>query len=134
MSSQESLETPNRVVDTQIERPSDQNRQLRAELRVVQRQLARALEMLEHQQTQLAAHDTSIARLDRILMELLTGRLWRTLRAAGQMVARFLPTPAGSEEAAVVRGRHNSFLVCDEPKATDLRPRSGLVIVRGWCL
>ncbi|MBV8572944.1 MAG: glycosyltransferase [Acidobacteriaceae bacterium] len=134
MSSHESLETPNRVLDTQIESATDQNRQLRAELRVVQRQLARALEMLEHQQTQLAAHDTSIARLDRILMELLTGRLWRTLRAAGQMVARFLPTPAGSEEAAVVRGRHNSFLVCDEPKATDLRPRSGLVIVRGWCL
>ena len=60
----------------------------------MQRQLARALEMLEQQQTQIAAHDTSIARLDRILMDLLTGRLWRTLRAAGQLVSRFLPSPA----------------------------------------
>ncbi len=134
MSQQESLETPNRAIEAQTENTSDQIRQLRAELRVMQRQLARALEMLEQQQTQIASHDTSIARLDRILMELLTGRLWRTLRAAGQLVSRFLPSPAASEEAAVVRGRHNSFLVCDEPLATDLRPRSGFVTVRGWCL
>lgn len=134
MNQQESLEAPNRAIDAQTENATDQNRQLRAELRVVQRQLARALELLEQQQTQLAAHDMSIARLDRILMELLTGRLWRTLRATGQLVSRFLPSPAGSEDAAVVRGRHNSFLVCDEPKVTDLRPRSGLVTVRGWCL
>lgn len=134
MNQQESPAAANRAADPQLENPTDQVRQLKAELRVMQRQLARALEMLEQHQTQIAAHDTSIARLDRILMELLTGRLWRTLRAAGQLVSRFLPSPDGAENAAVVRGRHNSFLVCDEPVAADLRPRSGLLTVRGWCL
>lgn len=125
MNQQDSLEA-------QLEAANEALRKLRAEMRVVQRQLARALDMLENQQDQLTAHDTSIARLDRILMELLTGRLWRTLRTVGQFVSRFLPS--GSGDTVMVRGRDNSVLVCDEPKASDQKPRSGLISVRGWCL
>ncbi|MBV8550837.1 MAG: glycosyltransferase [Acidobacteriaceae bacterium] len=119
-------------LEAQLEAANDALRQLRAEMRVVQRQLSRALDMLERQQDQLGQHDTSLARLDRIQMEMITSRVWRTLRSAGQVVSRFMPSRSG--EGPIVRGRDNSFLVCDEPKAADQKPRSGVITVRGWCL
>ncbi|HMF74181.1 MAG TPA: glycosyltransferase family 2 protein [Bryobacteraceae bacterium] len=108
-------------------------RQLRSELRASELHLARTLEMLEAQQGQLDSHQASIVRVDRVLMDLTTGRLWRTLRAAGNLVKKFLP--ANAENGASPNfGRKNTILVCDEPLVTETRPRSGLITVRGWCL
>ncbi|MGI9072099.1 MAG: glycosyltransferase [Bryobacteraceae bacterium] len=105
--------------------------QLQSELKASQRQIEILLELIERQDAQLIAHESSIARLDRILMELLTGRVWRTLRAAGNLVKKFAPSPVVSPEVIV---RNGSYLVCDEPKPNDRRPRSGKITVRGWCL
>jgi GT2 family glycosyltransferase len=106
---------------------------LRTELRSSERHLARILELLEAQQEQLSKHHASIERLDRILMDVTTGRVWRTLRAAGNLVKKFIP--AKDEGGVVVKGSgRNVFLRCDEPLANDRRPRSGSITVRGWCL
>jgi GT2 family glycosyltransferase len=112
----------------------DQIRRLQAELRSTQRQLSQALTMLEKHESRLAGQDTSIARLDRILMELLTSRIWRTLSAGGKIAKRLLPGRDSEADAEVVQGKGNSFLVCDEPRRGDSKPRSGKVAVRGWAL
>lgn len=104
---------------------------LQAELKGSQRQIEVLLEVIERQDAQIIAHESSISRLDRILMELLTGRVWRTLRAAGNIVKKFTPSRAASPDETV---RNGSYLVCDEPKPNDRRPRSGKITVRGWCL
>lgn len=121
-------------LEAQLRASNDALEQLRSEFRVSQRQLARALELLDKQQVQLTQQETSIARLDRILMELLTGRVWRTLSAAGKLAKRILPARYSGGSELVVRGRGNSYLVCDEPKPQDVRPRSGTISVRGWAL
>src|SRR5579875_3905512 len=118
-----------------LEAANDALRQVQAELRASQRQLKRVLELVEKHQIQLAAHESSIARLDRIIMEMLTGRVWRTLRAAGDLAKRFLPGSGGdTADSIALSSRKRSFLVCDEPKAVDLALRSGSVTVRGWCV
>ncbi len=106
--------------------------QLESELRASQRQIINLLELINKQQEQLNEHSSSIVRLDRILIEILTGRTWRTLRAAGEVVKRFVPSRPGTESRKLADMR--SYLVCDEPKPGDRRPRSGNVTVRGWCL
>ncbi|HEY7305207.1 MAG TPA: glycosyltransferase family 2 protein [Bryobacteraceae bacterium] len=121
-------------LEAQLRASQEALEQLRSEFRISQRQLTRALELLDKQQLQLTTHETSIARLDRILMELLSGRVWRTLSATGNLVKRILPSRYSSTSEMVARGRENSYLVCDEPKARDLRPRSGTISVRGWAL
>lgn len=121
-------------LEAQLRASNEELQQLRSEFRISQRQLARALELLDKQQLQLTQQETSIARLDRILMELLTGRVWRTLTAAGKLAKRILPSRYSVSGELVVRGRGNSYLVCDEPKTRDLRPRSGTISVRGWAL
>jgi GT2 family glycosyltransferase len=121
-------------LEAQLRASNEALEQLRSEFRISQRQLTRALELLDKQQLQLTTHETSIARLDRILMELLSGRVWRTLSATGKLVKRILPSRYSSTGEMVARGRENSYLVCDEPKARDLRPRSGTISVRGWAL
>src|SRR5579883_176712 len=118
-----------------LEAANDALRQVQAELRASQRQLKRVLELVEKHQAQLNAHESSIARLDRILMEILTGRVWRTLRAAGDLAKRFVPRARGGNtaESVVLNSRQRSFLVCDEPKPSDLALRSGNITVKGWC-
>jgi O-antigen biosynthesis protein len=105
--------------------------ELQSKLKFSQRQIEALLEVVERQEAQLSAHESSIARLDRILMELLTGRTWRTLSAAGKLIKKFAPSRSISHEVVF---RNGSYLVCDEPKANDRRPRSGKITVRGWCL
>jgi O-antigen biosynthesis protein len=105
--------------------------QLQSHLNLSQRQIETLSQIVERQEAQLSAHESSIGRLDRILMELLTGRTWRTLSAAGKLIKKLAPPRAGSPEVTV---RNGSYLVCDEPKANDRRPRSGTITVRGWCL
>lgn len=126
---------PQDIPDTQQPSANHAIEKLQAELRASQSQLKRILELVEKQQTQLASHESSIARLDRITMEMLTGRVWRTLRAAGDLAKRFLPNGGSSGSGSVALGKGGrSFLVCDEPKSSDLTLRSGVVGVRGWCL
>jgi GT2 family glycosyltransferase len=108
---------------------ADELQKLRAEFAASERQIARILEILEIQQSQLTSQDASIARLDRILMDLLTGRTWRTLRAAGRFLGRLTPGRANGTS-----GDPRAFLVCDEPKPNDTTPRTGKIAVRGWCL
>jgi GT2 family glycosyltransferase len=113
---------------------------LQSELLDTQQQVKRLLGLLEKQQARLNAQETSLARLDRILMEILTGRTWRALRFAGELAKKILPDkltlPSSSKQSAPTEeGRKiRSFLVCDDPKPTDTRPRGGKVVVRGWCL
>lgn len=121
--------------ETQLEAANEALRRVQADLRASQRQLKRVLELVEKHQLQLVSHESSIARLDRIIMEMLTGRVWRTLRAAGDLAKRFVPRGGGdSSDSIVLNSRQRSFLVCDEPKASDLALRSGSITVRGWCV
>jgi GT2 family glycosyltransferase len=124
---------PLESIEERLKAAREEIRQLRSELRASEVHLARTLEMLEAQQGQLDSHQASIVRVDRILMDLTTGRLWRTLRAAGSIVKKFLPSDTANGSSPNV-GRKNTILVCDEPLVTDTRPRSGPVTVRGWCL
>ncbi len=114
-----------------LEETQEALKRLESELKVSQRQIATLSVLIERHDGQLTAHESSIARLDRILMELLTGRTWRALQAAGKLVKRFVPS--GSAPAAVAV-RNNSYLFCDEPKPNARKPRSGRINVRGWCL
>ncbi|MBV9611735.1 MAG: glycosyltransferase family 2 protein, partial [Acidobacteriaceae bacterium] len=89
---------------------------------------------LEEQRKQIQAHESSIGRLDRILMEIITGRTWRTLRATGELIKKIVPSQHarhGGNSVALTQKR--SYLICDEP-AGDRQPRSGNITVRGWCL
>lgn len=122
------------LVDGHLESANETIRRLQSELKASQRELARLLEIVEKQQLQLTSHETSIARLDRILMELLTGRLWRTLQAAAKLAKKFIPSRASSQDLSLPAGWKGSYLVIDEPKVTDMKPKSGNVRVRGWCL
>ena len=124
-----SQETP----EAQLESANAALRQVQAELRASQRQLKRLLELVEKHQLQLASHESSIARLDRVQMEMLTGRVWRTLRAAGDIAKRFAPgIGRGNSDSIALNGRRKSFLVCDDPKASDLSLRSGTITIKGW--
>jgi GT2 family glycosyltransferase len=124
---------PSDSIEERLEAALEEIRQLRSELRASEVHLARTLEMLEAQKGQLDSHQASIIRVDRVLMDLTTGRLWRTLRAAGDIVKKFLPANIANGDSPNV-GRKNTILVCDEPLVTDIRARSGPVTVRGWCL
>jgi GT2 family glycosyltransferase len=66
-------------------------------------------------------------------MELLSGRVWRTLRAAGNLVKRLIGEKSSSGDSVALTDQ-KSFLVCDEPKRGDKTPRSGEIVVRGWCV
>ncbi|MBV9407170.1 MAG: glycosyltransferase family 2 protein [Acidobacteriaceae bacterium] len=122
--------------ELQVEdRAAKKIRELEAELNTSKRQIARILDLVEDQRAQIRAHEASIDRLERLLLEIVTGRTWRTLRAAGEFLKRIVPgqrlvKPGNS----VALTRKRSYLVCDEPNATDRSPRSGEITVRGWCL
>lgn len=122
-------------LETRLRAANDKVRELESDLRASQRQIAGALELIERQQHHLDSQDSSLARLDRILMEMLTGRTWRTLRAAGNVIKRLVPSNvSGNSRHSVALTRKRSYLVCDEPKANDRKPRSGSIAVRGWCV
>lgn len=120
-------------VEKQHDIAADTVQQLKLQLKASERQITRLVELLERQQSQLASQEASIARLDRILMEILTGRTWRALRAAGDLIKKVVPLRSKTGEVSVSR-KHRSILKCDEPRVGDTRPRSGKITVRGWCL
>src|SRR6185437_9880751 len=104
--------------------PSDMGKELyrlQSDLLSTQQQVKRLTSLLEKQQARLNAQETSVARLDRILMEILTGRTWRALRFAGELAKKMLPSgiarfASSRQSTATDAGRRiKSFLVCDEP-------------------
>jgi O-antigen biosynthesis protein len=121
--------------ETRIEELQLRLKQVEWELQISQRQIAQILETVQTQQQELRSQQTAISRVDRIQMEMLTSRVWRTLRGASTWIKKVVPgrrRRAGDESVAL--SAKQSFLVCDEPKSTDNTPRSGIVTVRGWCL
>lgn len=119
------------LLEAQLHEAQRALKQLESELKLSQRQIETLSAVIERQDAQLNAHESSIARLDRILMELLTGRTWRALQMAGKVIKRFVPSSAVASQGMA---RNGSYLVCDEPKANDRRPRSGKIAIRGWCV
>ena len=117
----------------QLEATNQRIKQLEKQLEVAHKQTAGILELLGKQEKRLVDTESSVARLDRILMELITGRTWRTLRATGELVKRLLPGRSGSADSVALTNQ-KSYLMCDEPKRADKTPRTGEITVRGWCL
>ena len=118
--------------------------QLRTELRASERQVARLLEMFEEQQRQVNSQQATLVRVERILMDVVTGRLWRTLRAVGGIVKAILPGE-GEQRRLSLNGevsngnghahliaRRNTHLTIDEPNPDESRPRRGKITLRGW--
>jgi GT2 family glycosyltransferase len=123
----------------------DEVDQLRTELRASERQLARLLEMFEEQQRQVNGQQATLTRVERILMDVVTGRLWRTLRAVGSVVKTIIPgeegyrrpllngeSSNGNHGNAGLIAKRNTHLTIDEPTPDGDRPRRGKITVRGW--
>jgi GT2 family glycosyltransferase len=107
--------------------------QLKAELRTSERNVARLLEMFEEQQRIVNTQQATLVRIERVLMDVVTGRVWRTLRAAGNVIKKVIPgTETHANGTSHLLARKNTYLVCDEPLASECRPRRGQVTVRGW--
>ena len=117
----------------ELEKNRERIQELEKQLQLVNKHTAEIFEILEQQQARLAQQESSIGRLDRILMELLTGRTWRTLRAVGEIARKVLPRGSDTLDSVALT-RHESHLHIDEPKRGDKTPRTGAIIVRGWCL
>ena len=117
-------------IESQIRAAQDEITRLKADLRASERNLAYVLELLSQHQGLLNTHQASIVRLDRVFTDVTSGRLWRTLRAVGEVVKKFFP----SHVAENGNGKRNTYLVCDEPAQNETTPRSGIVRVRGWAL
>src|SRR4051794_4081851 len=120
--------------EIELEELKEKIRHLESELGQSNFRMTQVLEALESHQQKLRAQQTSIARLERIQMEMITGRAWRALRAATDLVKRFVPVSRRSSSDSVALTEKVSYLVCDEPSSKDKTPRSGLITVRGWCL
>ena len=79
--------------------------QLRTELRASEKQLARLLEIFEEQQRQVNSQQATLVRVERILMDVVTGRLWRTLRAVGNVVKSIMPGEGGGQRRLACKRR-----------------------------
>ena len=99
---------------------------LRTELRASERHIARLLEMFEQQQRQVNSQQATLVRMERMLMDVVSGRVWRALRTMGSVVRKVIPGDGS------LIARKNTYLVCDEPNPQEDRPRSGEIHVRGW--
>jgi GT2 family glycosyltransferase len=107
--------------------------QLRADLKTSEKNIARLLQMFEEQQRLVNSQQATLVRMERVLMDVVTGRVWRTLRAAGGVIKKVIPGGgAHSNGTSHLIGRRNTYLVCDEPLPDECRPRSGKITVRGW--
>ncbi len=108
--------------------------QLKTELRTSEKNIARLLEMFEEQQRLVNNQQAALLRVENTLTEVVTGRIWRTLKAAGAIVQRVMPGKSGLTKGQRLIARRNTVLVCDEPTPDDANPRSGKITVRGWTL
>ncbi len=122
-------------LQSQVEGLHARLRKLENQLRSSQQQMAKVVELLEVQGEQLRAQQTSVARVDRIQMEMLTGRVWRTIHSTSGVFKRLLGRRAAMTNAdSLALSNKRSYLTCDEPSESDRTPRSGAIAVRGWCL
>lgn len=122
-------------LQSEVEALKAKVQKLEAYIRTSQLQMSKIIQMLEAQSEQLRTQQTSVSRVDRIQMEMLSGRVWRTLHAASGAAQRLLRRGRpGSSSNTTVLSNKPSFLVCDEPGEGDRNPRSGVVSVRGWCV
>jgi GT2 family glycosyltransferase len=137
--------TQTKSLETSLAASRQEVDQLRTELKASERQLARLLAMFEEQQRQVNSQQATLVRVERILMDVVTGRLWRTLRAVGGVVKAIIPgegglnrLPSNGETSNVVNGnsgliaRRNTHLTIDEPNPDESKPRRGKITVRGW--
>ena len=138
-SQKSSSETPS--ADDQAARIAaleDAIRDLRMALAESQEQHRTALEKVAGR---VAYCQSRMVHLDRLVRQILTSRIWKTLVASGAIILRLQGMLRGSRDASGVRlnqdGNEAFFQVsCDEPEApqdggTTL---SGKVLVRGWAL
>src|SRR5947208_8247427 len=87
--------------ELQIEELKQKLRHLESELARSNFRMTQVLEALESHQEKLRAQQTSLARLERIQMEMITGRAWRALRVATDLVKRFVPVSRRSSSDSV---------------------------------
>ncbi len=121
-------------MQSEVEALQARIRRLEAYIKTSQLQMGKVVEMLAEQAEQLRAQQASITRVDRIQMEMLSGRVWRTLRVASGAAQKLLGRRRPGATNTVVLNNKASYLVCDEPSESDRNPRSGIISVRGWCL
>lgn len=98
------------TIEAQLERANQRLGQLEAELATSQRQIVRLLELIAKQQDRSDLQQSSISRLDRTLMELLTGRTWRTLRALGEFAKKVVPSRLATATITEEIDRKASYL------------------------
>ena len=79
--------------------------------------------MFEEQQRIVNTQQATLVRIERVLMDVVTGRVWRTLRAAGNVIKKIMPgvgtNPYGESQ---LRACQKHLLVCDEPLALSAVP------------
>lgn len=106
---------------------------LEAHIKTSRMQMSKLVELVESQGEQLRAQQSSVARVDRIQMEMMTGRVWRTLRVASGIAQKLLRRrEPETQNATTILDSKPAFLICDEPRADDRTPRSGAISIRGW--
>jgi GT2 family glycosyltransferase len=111
----------------------DEIGQLKADLKASEKNIARLLQMFEEQQRLVNSQQATLVRMERVLMDVVSGRVWRTLRAAGGVIKKVIPGgSAHPNGTSLLIARKNTYLVCDEPLPDECRPRSGKITVRGW--
>ena len=94
--------------DAQLEAANRRLSQLEGELATSQKQIVKLLDLLAKQHDRSDLQQSSIARLDYTLMELLTGRTWRTLRSMGELAKKIARTGARGGRASTPPGRSQS--------------------------
>src|SRR5947199_10739822 len=116
--------TEQHASELHVQELKDKIRHLESELEQSNFRMTQVLEALESHAQKLRAQQTSIARLERIQMEMITGRAWRALRAATDLVKRFVPASRRSSSDSVALTEKLSYLVCDAPSLKDQTTRS----------
>ena len=106
---------------------------LEAEVESLKQRLEMMLQMFEEQHAQITAQESALERMDHTIHALISGRTWRLISLPGRIARRFLLSDL-KQKFKRVQARSAIFLVCDEPAANDTRPRSGNIVVSGWCL
>ena len=92
---------PQRSTQEQLQTATETISRLEAEVATCQAQIIKTLELLSKQQDRADLQQSSIVRLDRTLMEILTGRTWRTLRSMGELAKKIKPSRSGTAAARV---------------------------------
>ena len=121
-------------MEAQLAAAREEINQLKAELRASEKNIARLLAMFEEQQRFAKHQQAALVRIENVVTEVVTGRIWRTLKAVGSIIQRVIPGSGKSVHGERLIARRNTILVCDEPLPEERNPRSGKITVRGWAV